>query len=261
MWQFVIDVQRDIYLGFAEHIKAFASGTGWSAFLAFLPIGIAFGAIHAMTPGHSKSILATYLAGSSLGMFRGLLVSLALSFTHVTISVVIALFSLPLVSIMFGGTGAGSSPILESVSRGLLGVIGIWMLWSALFREPHSHGDQQGIMVGLSAGLIPCPLTLFVMTFAISRGVPEAGVMFAVVMMIGVALTLSSVALAAIFFRQQIVHMFETRPKLISRLTKGLQAASGVVLVLAAVHELWCFDGRFGAVFLLNPIVLAEISL
>ncbi|WP_426127683.1 nickel/cobalt transporter [Pararhizobium sp. PWRC1-1] len=237
MWPWIIDVQRDIYLAFGEHIKAFASGSGWGAFLAFLPMSIAFGAVHAMTPGHSKSILATYLAGSSLSMVRGLLVSLALSFTHVAMSVVIAMFSLPLVSIMFGGTGAGSSPILESVSRGLLGVIGIWMLWSALFRGP--HGDQQGIVVGLSAGLIPCPLTLFVMTFAISRGVPEAGIMFAIVMMIGVALTLSSVALAAVFFRQQMVHLFETRPKLISRLTKGLQAASGAVLVLVAVHELW----------------------
>ncbi|MCV9960334.1 sulfite exporter TauE/SafE family protein [Pararhizobium sp. BT-229] len=239
MWQFVIDIQRDIYLAFADHIKAFASGTGWSAFLSFLPMGIVFGAVHAMTPGHSKSILATYLAGSSLGMLRGLLVSLAISFTHVTMSVVIALFSLPLVSIMFGGTGAGSSPILESVSRGLLGVIGIWMLWSARFREPHSHGDREGIVVGLSAGLIPCPLTLFVMTFAISRGVPEAGVMFALVMMIGVALTLSAVALTAVFFRQQMVHLFNTRPKLISGLTKGLQAVSGAVLVAVAAHELW----------------------
>ncbi|WP_425459635.1 hypothetical protein [Hankyongella ginsenosidimutans] len=34
------------------------------------------------------------------------------------------------------------------------------------------------------AGLIPCPLTLFVMTFALSRGVPEAGVAFAGVMML-----------------------------------------------------------------------------
>jgi ABC-type nickel/cobalt efflux system permease component RcnA len=240
MWQFIIDIQRDIYLAFADHIKAFASGTGWRAFLSFLPMGIAFGAVHAMTPGDSKSILATYLAGSSLGMLRGLLVSLALSFMHVTMSVVIALFSLPLVSIMFGGTGAGSSPILESISRGLLGVIGVWTLWSALFREPRFHDDREGIMVGLSAGLIPCPLTLFVMTFAISRGVPEAGIMFAVAMMIGVALTLSSVALTAVFFRQQMVRLFETRPKLISRLTKGLQAASGAVLVLVAVHGFLC---------------------
>jgi ABC-type nickel/cobalt efflux system permease component RcnA len=78
------------------------------------------------------------------------------------------------------------------------------MLWSAFFREPHSHDDRQGIVVGLSAGLIPCPLTLFVMTFAMSRGVPEAGIMFALVMMLGVALTLSAVAVTAVFFRRQM---------------------------------------------------------
>jgi nickel/cobalt transporter (NicO) family protein len=48
MWQFVIDIQRDIYFGFADHIKAFASGTSWAAFIAFLPMGVAFGAVHAM---------------------------------------------------------------------------------------------------------------------------------------------------------------------------------------------------------------------
>ncbi|WP_281015692.1 hypothetical protein [Rhizobium chutanense] len=32
-------------MAFADHIKSFASGSGWFAFLAFLPMGIAFGAI------------------------------------------------------------------------------------------------------------------------------------------------------------------------------------------------------------------------
>ncbi len=93
-------------------------------------------------------------------------------------------------------------------------------------------------MVGLAAGLIPCPLTLFVMTFAMSRGVPEAGIMFALVMMLGVALTLSAVVVTAVFFRQQTMHMFETRPKLVSRVTKGLQVLSGSILIIVAAHEL-----------------------
>lgn len=93
--QWIVEIQRDIYLAFAEHIKAFALGGSWTAFAAFLPMGIVFGAVHAMTPGHSKSVLATYLTGSSEGIGRSLLVSLALSFTHVTLAVLIALLSLP----------------------------------------------------------------------------------------------------------------------------------------------------------------------
>lgn len=237
MLQAVIDIQRDIYLAFAEHIKTFANGGGWAAFLTFLPMGIVFGAVHAMTPGHSKALLATYLTGSSAGITRGLTVSIALSVTHVTVAVLIALFSLPLVSIMIGS--AGSAPLLEDLSRGLLGVIGAWMLWSALFRPPHVYAEQEGVAVGLMAGLIPCPLTLFVMTFAMSRGVPETGILFAVVMMTGVALTLCTVALATIFFRTQIEKLLNTRPTLLNRTSKTVEAIAGVILVVVAIHEIF----------------------
>lgn len=99
MLQWIIEAQREIYLALAEHIKAFAAGDSWSALAAFLPMGIVFGAVHAMTPDHSESLLA-----------------------------------------------------------------------------------------------------IFVMTFAIIRGVPEAGLAFAVMMMVGVALTLSAVALITVLF-------------------------------------------------------------
>ena len=236
MLQTIIDLQRDIYLAFAQHIKAFADGGGWSAFVAFLPMGIVFGAVHAMTPGHSKALLATYLTGSSAGVTRGLTVSIALSVTHVSMAVLIALFSLPLVSVMLGS--AGSAPLLEDISRGLLGVIGAWMLWSALFRPPHIHGEREHVAVGLMAGLIPCPLTLFVMTFAMSRGVPEAGIMFAIVMMTGVALTLSGVALATVFFRTRLVSLLATRHELLAKMSKAVEALAGFILMTVAIHEI-----------------------
>ena len=236
MLQIVVDIQRDIYLALAQHIKAFAVGGSWGAFLAFLPLGIVFGAVHALTPGHSKSILATYLTGSSAGVGRGLAVSLALSFTHVTMAVVIAWFSLPLVSRMLGS--AGDTPALQNLSRGLLGLIGLWMFWSAIFRPAHTHGDKEGIAVGLMAGLIPCPLTLFVMTFSMSRAVPVAGLLFAVVMMLGVMITLSVTALIVIVFRQQVARLLAERPKLIAGLSKGIEAVAGLILVAVAVREI-----------------------
>ncbi|NKF10323.1 ABC transporter permease [Rhizobium sp. BUS002] len=236
MFQQIVDVQREIYLAFAGHIKAFAAGGGWAAFLAFLPMGIVFGAVHAMTPGHSKSVLATYLAGSSTKAHRALFVSLALSVTHVAMAVLIALLALPLVSNSF--VDAGSSPVLEVVSRGLLGLIGIWMLLSAVFRQAHVHPEGEGLLVGFVAGLVPCPLTLFVMTFAMIHQVVVTGLLFALTMMIGVALTLSLVALLAVFFRERISHLMRTRPRLlaaVSRLTGGL---AGAALVGVAAVEI-----------------------
>jgi nickel/cobalt transporter (NicO) family protein len=237
MFQDIVSFQREIYLALAEQIKAFANGGGWGAFLGFLPMGVVFGAAHALTPGHSKTVLAAYLAGSPLGLARGLGVSLALSFTHVAMSVLIALLSLPLVSVVLGSVGR--APLLEDVSRGLLGLIGFWMLYRALRRSPHGHSHGEGLGVGIVAGLVPCPLTLFVMTFSISRGVPQAGLAFAVTMMAGVALTLSAVALASVFFREKITRLFESRPVLLDRATRAIEAAAALALIVIALRELF----------------------
>ncbi|TIX45221.1 MAG: ABC transporter permease, partial [Mesorhizobium sp.] len=146
MFQTLVEFQRTIYLALGEQIKLLAAGGNWLAFVAFLPMGVVFGAAHALTPGHSKAVLATYLAGSDAKVSRGLLVSITLSFTHVTIAVLIAALSLPLVSIALGSVGR--APLLEHISRGLLGLIGVWMLWRALSHSHHHRheGEAVGVM-------------------------------------------------------------------------------------------------------------------
>lgn len=234
MWQSIIEFQRDIYLAFADHIKAFANGGATSTFLAFLPMGIAFGAVHALTPGHSKALLATYLAGTPSGVWRGLGTAFAISVTHVCMSVLIVLFSIPLVNIMLGGDGPGSSPFLMHLSRGLLGFVGLWMIWRGCFGRPHTHAQREGFAVGVIAGLIPCPLTLFVMTFSVMQGVPEAGIMFAMVMLVGVAMTLGTVAMAAVWFRRMIAFALEDRSVSLIKVSRFLEAVSGSLLLAFA---------------------------
>jgi ABC-type nickel/cobalt efflux system permease component RcnA len=236
LFQVLVAIQREIYLAFADRIGTFARTGDWSVLAAYLPMGILFGADHALTPGHSKAVLATYLTGSTAGLPRALAVSTVLSFVHVSISVVIALLSLPLVSVALGSVGR--APLLEDLSRGLLGVIGLWMLWQGVRESGHRHAGE-ATFVGFAAGLIPCPLTLFVMTFAISRGVPQAGVAFAGVMMTGVALVLAAVALAAVLFRQQLLRLLASHPRLVDLVTRTIQVLAGAVLVIVAPNAIF----------------------
>ena len=151
-----------------------------------------------------------------------------------TIAVLIAVLSLPLVSIALGSVGR--APLLENISRGLLGLIGAWMLWRAL-RHGHHHRHEVEAF-GVTAGLIPCPLTLFVMTFAISRGVPAAGLLFAGTMMIGVAATLSAVAILSIVMRERLVRLVEGRPRLLDAVTRTIEGVAGAALIALALHEI-----------------------
>jgi nickel/cobalt transporter (NicO) family protein len=124
---------------------------------------------------------------------------------------------------------------MENVSRGLLGLIGLWMIWRALLGHLDGIGKNRGALVGFLAGLIPCPLTLFVMIFAIQRGVTEAGLAFAAMMMLGVATTLSLVAVATIVFRQGIAALISSRPRLLDRMGRVVEGLAGLILVLVAL--------------------------
>jgi ABC-type nickel/cobalt efflux system permease component RcnA len=122
------------------------------------------------------------------------------------------------------------------LSWGLLMVIGLWFLIRAMRGRPHAH--HEGVMVGFVAGLIPCPLTLFVMVYALSHAVPAAGLTFAAAMLIGIALTLSAVTLAVILAREGVVYLLDRHDGSIARLSRALDLASGLLLVVIGSMEL-----------------------
>jgi nickel/cobalt exporter len=239
MWFEIMSLQREIQQSVAASMRALAGGAGPSEIMLMLPMAVFFGAVHALTPGHSKSFLAAYVAGSGVSLPRALSTSLVLSLTHVGMAVLITVLGLQIVSPMLGS--AGRSFLLEGLSRGVLLLVGGFMVWHAL-RPSHGHVDASIFHhggVGFAAGLIPCPLTLFVMSFALARGVPMAGIGFAAAMWLGVAATLAILALAIALFRNRVnatlAWLGADGPKA-ARLFEG---AGGVILLALALVVLW----------------------
>jgi ABC-type nickel/cobalt efflux system permease component RcnA len=197
MLEYLVAAQRWVYSSLSGDLSAFAATRDWLALATVLPVGIFFGAVHALTPGHGKAILASYLVSSKLATLRAIVIASVQAATHVGSAVVLAFLAAPLVTRTLGGVGR--APSLEILSRGLLIAIGLWLVIRAIRRPSHHH--REGIAVGFVAGLVPCPLTLFAMFFALSRGVPEAGLTFAVAMALGVGLTLCAVAMVTVLAR------------------------------------------------------------
>jgi nickel/cobalt transporter (NicO) family protein len=230
----LVAIQRWIYAALSADLSAFATTRDWTALAAVLPAGVLFGAVHALTPGHGKSILASYLLGSRLAALRATAVASVLALTHVGSAVLLALIAAPLVTRTLGGVGR--APALEFASRGLLIAIGLWLIFRAWRGRAHPHGE--GLAVGFVAGLIPCPLTLFAMFFALSRGVPVAGLVFAFAMMLGVLFTLAAVALLTIVTRDRFMSFIAQHGASMLLLTRVLDGVSGALLVFLSLAEL-----------------------
>ena len=229
---FLIGLQRWINTAIAADLSSFAATRDWTALVAVLPLGIVFGAIHALTPGHGKTVLASCLVGSRVAALR-VGVAGAIALTHVGSAVVLALAAAPILSRTLGGVGR--APVLEDISRGLLALIGCWFLYRAWRGPPKEH--REGLMVGVIAGLVPCPLTLFAMFLALSRGVPEAGLTFALAMMLGIGLTLGTVAALTIGAREWVIVYVSRYGGSIETTSRVLEALTGALLIAVGTRE------------------------
>jgi nickel/cobalt transporter (NicO) family protein len=232
--EFLIAAQRWIQDAMSRDMANYATSGDLSLLVAVLPLGVLFGAVHALTPGHSKTVLASYILGSRLAYLRGVAVAGTLALVHVLSAVVLALTTAALVTRTLGGVGR--APVLEDLSRGILVLIGLWLLVRAARHRAHLQGE--GLAVAVVAGLVPCPLTLFAMFFALSRGVPEAGLAFALAMMIGVAITLAGVAVATILARDKVLALIERQGGSVERVSRALDAIAGGLLVAIGLRQL-----------------------
>jgi len=230
----LVALQAAIHGAVADHIQAFAGSGDWLTLLAVLPMGVLFGAAHGLTPGHNKMVLASYVLGDHVPALRASLIALVLTAVHVGSAVLIAMGASFLVSRTI--TNAGQAPLLETTSRILLVVIGLWLVLRAVLGRPHVHGEGLGFAV--VAGLIPCPLTLFVMVLAMSHGVPEAGLVFATAMLAGVGLVLITVALVASFGGQALARSLARHGASAAHAARGLEVVAGVALIAMAGHQL-----------------------
>ena len=234
MLELLVDLQRAIRTVLSGDIETFAMTRDWWALLGVLPVGILFGAAHALTPGHSKSILAAYAIGSDLSRLRIIGTALALTLTHVGMAVLLAVVANTLITRTI--VGAGQAPALELTSRVLLIGVGLWLIFRAVTGRRHVHGE--GLAAGIVAGLIPCPLTLFLMFYATGKGVPEAGIVFAASMVIGVGAVLVTVAVASVWARQGLVRLAATNGVALATAVRSVDAVAGLLLLALAAADI-----------------------
>ncbi|MGS4991582.1 HoxN/HupN/NixA family nickel/cobalt transporter [Roseibium sp. RP-7] len=235
MMDLLISWQRWIYGDVRASLLEFSQSGDFWLLVSMIGTGVLFGAIHALTPGHGKTILASYVAGARSSFARAFSVSTLLAATHVLTAVLIAFFASQLVERSF--VGGGRAPALELISRLTLIGIGAWLFVRAIRSRP-GRKRAEGFWVALTAGLVPCPLTLFVVVAALSQGEPGAGLMFAASMLVGIAFTLCAVAGLAVFGQRLFLDVALRNGATLSVVSRALDATSGILIILFAGIQL-----------------------
>ena len=227
------DVTSDRSLdGFAN---ALAGGnTHGLLILLLLLAAFGWGALHALSPGHGKAMVAAYLVGTR-GTARH---ALGLGAT-VTVTHTIGVFALGVITLALSQYVLPEDlyPWLTLISGLMVLAIGAGVLRSRLRRaRPHHHDHHHNgpedlnwrglVGMGAAAGLIPCPSALVVLLAAISQHEVALGLLLITAFSLGLAGTLSVLGLAVVRARRLLPRLGVS-----SRIAATLPAASALLVV------------------------------
>ncbi len=208
--------------------------------LASLALAVFWGAAHALSPGHGKSIVTAYLIGSRGTARHAALLGLITTATHT-----IGVFALGGVTLLLSQWIVPDRlyPWIN-LSAGLLVVsVGVTVLAGrARHARAHAHGhghhhghdhghDRRSLLaVGISGGLLPCPSALVVLLAAISLHRVAFGMLLVVAFSVGLAVSITCMGLVAVFAKRAFAR-FDGRGRVLGL----LPAASALVILLAGV--------------------------
>jgi ABC-type nickel/cobalt efflux system permease component RcnA len=187
--------------------------------IMFWAIGAAFvlGALHAMTPGHGKAIVASYLIGSRGTAANAVNLALIITITHTASVFLLGIATLILTGYFVPMTVIG---ILNGISGILVVAFGLVLLVQRIIKQsrsshPHSHGHEHVhsdipltwknlVPLGISGGIVPCVDALAILVVAATLGKIAFGLGILVAFSVGLATALTGAGIIAVAAKDTI---------------------------------------------------------
>jgi nickel/cobalt transporter (NicO) family protein len=242
-------------------------------------VAFGLGAIHALSPGHGKTIVAAYLVGARGTAKHAAFLGAMVTFTH-TISV----FFLGFVTLFLSRYVLPEKiyPVLGAVS----GLSIVWIGAMLFFRRMrsarggpthgrhhhHDHSHQHGsfthdhgdghvhshvpegditlsslVALGASGGLVPCPSALVLLLSSVALGRVALGLTLLVAFSAGLAVVLMGIGMAVLFAKHLLPDSQKTANNFAFRYlpvaSAGIIVCAGVLMTGVALGVIRPFPG------------------
>jgi ABC-type nickel/cobalt efflux system permease component RcnA len=226
----------------------------------------AFGAAHALTPGHGKTLVAAYLVGERGTVWHALLLGVVTTITHTAAVILIAIALL-----FFPQTNLATvHTILECIGGVLVLSLGMWLLYARLTGQTdhvhlrsghhHHHGhdhshhhhhtalappskDQPStwalVLLGFKGGMVPCWDAVVILTAVVAKGLLWLALPLLLAFSAGLAAVLTAVGIVVVHASRFAGHRLEGSGRF-QGLVQALPLISATAITLVG---LWlCYD-------------------
>jgi nickel/cobalt exporter len=235
----------------------------------YLPVAIILGALHALEPGHAKSLMAAYIVSIRGTPGQAALLGLSAAVGHTIVVWALAIIGLLLGEKLIVDKAEPWLMLLSGVLVVLLGLRMLWLVWSGNGHShdhdhhdgDHAHHDHdhdapvrtlrvtraRDIMwFGFTGGLLPCPSAVAVLLVCIQLKQFTLGIAMVAAFSVGLAITLVSIGLAASWGARAASARwpwFESAAEHIPYLSAGIVIVIGAVMMAFGFHATGLIGG------------------
>jgi nickel/cobalt exporter len=249
----IVLCQRHLKQKMASMIRQVDTEESIYPLLAVMLIAFGYGVIHAAGPGHGKAVAMSYMMSRNPSVANGVLLGTLIAFFHGFSGALCVLGLHYVLKKSVTGTLAKVSHITQLVSFSLITILGIAILvkngWE-LFLKPESNlippdsdsaeNKKRLLPWAMAVGLVPCPGVVMVMLFCLSMDVLLLGLVLAVCIFLGMAVTISFVVTAVVLGKTGILSVASK---------KRTETIEGIVGILSGT-----VISLLGTLFLLTTI-------
>jgi nickel/cobalt transporter (NicO) family protein len=197
----------------AQWLASYLYEPALSPWLLVVGLGLSalLGGLHALTPGHGKTLVAAYLIGSRGTVKHAAALGGIVTFTHTASVIGVGLLALLASQVIVPDILV---PVLETCAGLLVVAMGARLVrerWRLRGGARHHHHDHQHLpkvvkpndllAMGVSGGLVPCPEALGVMLVAIGLDRIALGLGLIVAFSLGLAAVLIAIGILLVRFR------------------------------------------------------------
>ncbi|WP_290919033.1 hypothetical protein [Halodesulfovibrio sp.] len=210
-------------------------------FWAFMLFSFLYGIIHALGPGHGKSIVFSYFLGRKGTMLKGVLMGHLLTAVHTLSAIIVVLGAYFLLNLKGSRALSTASEPLKVTSYYLILGLGVFILLHALYeayertkKESHKNTEAKNksiVTVSIISGLVPCPGVALLLSFALSLNLLGTGLLGALFFTMGMGINTSLFGIISIHSRKMLMHVAGKSSSGVAVLHTSFSLLAGLVII------------------------------
>lgn len=193
-----IEIQQQLNSVISSNFREIGDENALIPILTILSIAFIYGVVHALGPGHGKVLVSSYFLRSNRSYKQAFKMGYLISLVHTLSALTITFVLYYILEVIFSQTFQEVSLYMTKISAVLIIGVAIY-----LFFEQHKEHtatnstEKSDLSIAFSAGVVPCPGVMTITLFSIIMGKLFIGIASAVLMSIGMGLTISLSAIIA----------------------------------------------------------------